>query len=372
MLQNGTTTYFHQDHLSTRVLTNVNGTVVGELGHYPFGEKWYETGTTTKQKFTTYELDSETGNDYTTGRMYASALGRFLSPDVAPASLADPQSWNRYSYVENDPVNNTDPSGWCTWSWSLDMDNSAGFESGAGDFCEGGGGGGDSGGDWVYVGPSLDDSWWFNADNPGVSLRQMLAMREANLNSLGTTNGGADGGCAFGDCFGMEGARAEAAYVAMVAIAFDPPAKYTVNLKVLNDCLSKMGIKTTINSLTPSTPGGYGSASGVGEDRISGGGKIVPITVTNDAHTYDAAQIGAIVGSHFGYAFGFTDPSNPYTNYTNNNNSAYGTVDTQVWELGNSLSVIQSSKFIPVPTGDKEPGNVLTNCVKAGHGIQAK
>ena len=113
-LENGATTYFHQDHLSARVLTNGNGTVVGELGHYPFGEKWYETGTTTKQKFTTYDRDSETGNDYTTGRTYASNLGRFLSPDIAPANLADPQSWNRYTYVENDPVNGIDPSGWCS------------------------------------------------------------------------------------------------------------------------------------------------------------------------------------------------------------------------------------------------------------------
>ena len=120
-LENGTTTYFHQDHLSARVLTNANGTVVGELGHYPGacpersrrGEKWYETGTTTKQKFTTYERDGESGNDYTTGRMYASNLGRFLSPDLAPAALGDPQSWNRYTYVRNDPVNQTDPSGWC-------------------------------------------------------------------------------------------------------------------------------------------------------------------------------------------------------------------------------------------------------------------
>ena len=56
----------------------------------------------------------------------------------------------------------------------------------------------------------------------------------------------------------------------------------------------------------------------------------MPITVTNDAHTYNAAQIGAIVKSRFGYAFGFTDPKSPYTNYTNNNNSAFGTVDTQV------------------------------------------
>jgi len=214
-LENGATTYFHQDHLSARVLTNANGAIVGELGHYPFGEKWYETGTTTKQKFTTYDRDSETGNDYTTGRMYASNLGRFLSPDLAPAALGDPQSWNRYTYVENDPVNGIDPSGWCGLS---DPD---GGNSGGG-ICDPGAGGADPiiaagidtwlGGGWA--------SWAGDASNPGIGMRDMLAAREAFMNSLGTSDDGIDGGCAFGNCFGMEAARAEAEYAARVALAF--------------------------------------------------------------------------------------------------------------------------------------------------------
>jgi hypothetical protein len=42
--------------------------------------------------------------------------------------------------------------------------------------------------------------------------------------------------------------------------------KYTANPKILNNCLSKMGIKTTIDSFTASTPEGYGKASGVDMD----------------------------------------------------------------------------------------------------------
>jgi RHS repeat-associated protein len=44
-------------------------------------------------------------------RFYAPDLGRFLQRDPHAGSPADPQSLNRYSYVQNNPVNLTDPSG---------------------------------------------------------------------------------------------------------------------------------------------------------------------------------------------------------------------------------------------------------------------
>jgi uncharacterized protein RhaS with RHS repeats len=46
-------------------------------------------------------------------RYYSSTLARFTTPDPYRASggPADPQSWNRYTYVQNDPVNFSDPSG---------------------------------------------------------------------------------------------------------------------------------------------------------------------------------------------------------------------------------------------------------------------
>src|ERR1041384_8181358 len=35
------TKYYHQDHLSNRLVTDSSGTTVSQMGHYPFGESWY-------------------------------------------------------------------------------------------------------------------------------------------------------------------------------------------------------------------------------------------------------------------------------------------------------------------------------------------
>src|SRR5690242_12396723 len=44
-------------------------------------------------------------------RFYNSRLGAFCSADPVEGQPGDPQSWNRYAYVRNDPVDLTDPSG---------------------------------------------------------------------------------------------------------------------------------------------------------------------------------------------------------------------------------------------------------------------
>ena len=104
------TNYYHQDHLSNRMVTNSSGGVVAEMGHFPFGESWYNA-TNDKLYFTTYEYDAESGNHYAMARYHVSRLGRLSSPDPLAGSTADPQSLNRYSYSINDPANVTDPSG---------------------------------------------------------------------------------------------------------------------------------------------------------------------------------------------------------------------------------------------------------------------
>jgi RHS repeat-associated protein len=65
------------------------------------------------QKFTGQERDTETGLDFFQARYFSGALGRFNSPDPgnAGASLFNPQSWNGYTYVNNNPLVNVDPSG---------------------------------------------------------------------------------------------------------------------------------------------------------------------------------------------------------------------------------------------------------------------
>lgn len=69
--------------------------------------------TDTEQKFTGQIRDNETGMDYFHARYFTNALGRFNSPDPANAGakLENPQSWNGYSYVLNNPLALTDPTG---------------------------------------------------------------------------------------------------------------------------------------------------------------------------------------------------------------------------------------------------------------------
>jgi len=66
-----------------------------------------------KPQFTGKERDSETGLDYFGARYFSGAMGRFTSPDPPglDQSEDDPQSWNLYSYVRNNPLRFIDPTG---------------------------------------------------------------------------------------------------------------------------------------------------------------------------------------------------------------------------------------------------------------------
>jgi uncharacterized protein RhaS with RHS repeats len=49
--------------------------------------------------------------DFMHARYYSPNLGRFLSVDPVGGSVGSSQSWNRYSYVRNNPIRSTDPTG---------------------------------------------------------------------------------------------------------------------------------------------------------------------------------------------------------------------------------------------------------------------
>jgi RHS repeat-associated protein len=119
------TQYYLQDHLSVRLMTDSSGNKLGEQGNFPFGESWYATNTTTKWTFTTYERDQDTGNnsglDYAMARFYDNRVASFCSADPLEGRPDDPQSWNRYAYAQNDPINMTDPSGKGLFSWIADI-----------------------------------------------------------------------------------------------------------------------------------------------------------------------------------------------------------------------------------------------------------
>ena len=62
-------------------------------------------------KFTSQELDEETGLYYYRSRFYDPSLGRFLTPDTIVPDCTNPQAFNRYAYVLNNPIIYTDPTG---------------------------------------------------------------------------------------------------------------------------------------------------------------------------------------------------------------------------------------------------------------------
>jgi RHS repeat-associated protein len=76
---------------------------------YPFGEG----NNADNDEFATYRKDTTTQHYYAWHRFYSATWGRFSSPDpyVMSGGLTNPQGWNRYSYVANDPVNYYDPRG---------------------------------------------------------------------------------------------------------------------------------------------------------------------------------------------------------------------------------------------------------------------
>jgi RHS repeat-associated protein len=112
------------DQLGTpRIILDQSGSLATTTRHdyLPFGEELtvggrttangYTNSDSTRQKFTGYEHDGETGLDYAHARYYANAQGRFTGVDPISGQLGNPQSFNGYAYVGNNPVNTTDPTG---------------------------------------------------------------------------------------------------------------------------------------------------------------------------------------------------------------------------------------------------------------------
>jgi len=129
-----TTNYTATDMLgSPRVLTDSLGNVVSRRDFLPFGEELYADGVHrsvegkysqsgqdgVRQRFTGYQKDAETSLDFAEARMYANTYGRFTAVDplLASGKSANPQTFNRYVYVLNNPLLLTDPTGLQTGFW---------------------------------------------------------------------------------------------------------------------------------------------------------------------------------------------------------------------------------------------------------------
>ncbi|MCH9646688.1 MAG: RHS repeat-associated core domain-containing protein [Deltaproteobacteria bacterium] len=102
--------HYHRDHLgSTRLVTGPGGSVQNELFYMPYGGE--NQPPSEDSRFTGHERDGSTGSDYMHARHYSSTIGRFLSVDPVQGQSQQPQSWNRYAYVQGNPLSLTDPTG---------------------------------------------------------------------------------------------------------------------------------------------------------------------------------------------------------------------------------------------------------------------
>ena len=127
---NRETLYTFKDHLgSMDVITDDAGQVVQELSFGAWGQRrnatnWQELiasqlidlgpnfdASITRRGFTGHEMIDGAGLIHMNGRIYDPILGRFMQADTFVQDPTNTQSLNRYSYVLNNPLNATDPTG---------------------------------------------------------------------------------------------------------------------------------------------------------------------------------------------------------------------------------------------------------------------
>lgn len=118
-----TVKYYLKDHLgSITGYTGDGGTLLEELSFDAWGQRrdpntWAVTAFTGSQErgFTNHEHYDLFAMIDMNGRVYDPVLGRFLQPDPFIEDMTDLQDLNRYSYVGNNPLSYTDPTGYKKW-----------------------------------------------------------------------------------------------------------------------------------------------------------------------------------------------------------------------------------------------------------------
>jgi RHS repeat-associated protein len=119
MRKGATLSYFANDHLGSAsvVMNSTNGNKVSETRYFPYGNIWTQAisaAPPTDMLFTGQRRYGPKSGIYHYGaRFYSADIGRFLQADTIVPDPANPQDLNRYSYVDNNPVRYTDPTGHC-------------------------------------------------------------------------------------------------------------------------------------------------------------------------------------------------------------------------------------------------------------------
>jgi RHS repeat-associated protein len=188
--------YRHSDWLgSSRLTSTASRTLYSSSAYAPFGEQ-YATSGTADASFTGQDQDTVSSLYDFPARRQSPSQGRWISPDPAGRGaviLTSPQSWNRYAYVNNNPLALTDPAG-----LSARHRRARGMDDdpedpvcGDDDDCSGGGGGGGGGGSCDPTDPTCDPSDPGDPTDPTCGTQcQLQQVEQTDVNALN------DPGCA--------------------------------------------------------------------------------------------------------------------------------------------------------------------------------
>ncbi|MBF0106539.1 MAG: hypothetical protein HQM16_14585 [Deltaproteobacteria bacterium] len=119
--------YHHGDHLgSSHVVTEgkidggrhagivyPRGSLIQRIEYYPFGEQKFvlNPNLDLKPAYTGQQFDADSGLYYYKSRYYNPQIGRFIQPDTVIPDAGNLQGYNRYAYVNNNPLKYRGPDG---------------------------------------------------------------------------------------------------------------------------------------------------------------------------------------------------------------------------------------------------------------------
>lgn len=125
-------THIFNDHLgSVDVITDAGGFLEQSMSFDPWGHRrnnetlvnlsvleliTFDREITTRG-FTGHEMLDKVGLIHMNGRIYDARLARFMQADPFVQAATNTQSYNRYSYAWNNPLNAIDPSGFVHWNY---------------------------------------------------------------------------------------------------------------------------------------------------------------------------------------------------------------------------------------------------------------
>src|SRR5690606_6927932 len=112
--------YLHKDQQgSTTAITTASGNTVQQFLYDPWGKQYLVnnslltyTSPAVSNGYTGHEMVNDFEVIHMGGRTYNPVLGRFMQADPFIQAPGNLQSYNRYSYVLNNPMSMTDPSGY--------------------------------------------------------------------------------------------------------------------------------------------------------------------------------------------------------------------------------------------------------------------